>query len=290
MEISFDYYKTFYYVAKLGSFTKAAAELMRGQPNITKTIANLEAQLDCKLFVRNSRGVTLTPEGEKLYTHVAVAMQSLQAGEQEIIKDRSLQGGVVRIASSEVALRCCLLPVLEQFRRQYPHVRIKLTNHSTPQAIEALKNGLADFAVVTAPWQMPQQLSSRELQQVRLVPVCGEGYAHLAEAEITLEQLLDYPMVCMNPATTTFHLLQTYFAQNNATLAPDIEVATADQLLPLIRSNLGWGFVPESFLESEACTHVLKLKQAVPEQTICLFKRMDMPPSIAAKKMEQLLI
>lgn len=289
MEISFDYYKTFYYVAELGSFTKAATEMMRGQPNITKTIANLETQLKCKLFVRNSRGVTLTPEGEKLYAHVAVAMQSLQAGEQEIVKDRSLQGGVVRIASSEVALRCCLLPVLERFRRQYPHVRIKLTNHSTPQAMEALKNGLADFAVVTAPNQMPQQLSSRELQQVRLIPVCGEGYAHLAGREVTLEQLLDYPMVCMNPTTTTFHLLQTYFTQNGVTLAPDIEVATADQLIPLIRSNLGWGFVPEGFLESETGIHMLNLKQAVPEQTICLFKRMDMPLSIAAKELLQML-
>ncbi len=290
MEISFDYYKTFYYVAKLGSFTKAASELMRGQPNVTKTIANLEAQLDCKLFVRNSRGVTLTPEGEKLYAHVSLAMQSLQAGEQEIVKDRSLQSGVVRIASSEVALRCCLLPALEQFRKQYPHVRIKLSNYSTPQAIDALKNGLADFAVVTATYQMPQQLSSRELLQMRLIPVCGKGYANLTEDEVTLAQLQDYPMVCMNPTTTTFHLLQTYFAQNGVTLAPDIEVATADQLLPLIRSNLGWGFVPEGFLTSESNIHALKLKEPSPEQTICLFKRMDMPLSIAAKKMEQMLI
>ncbi len=265
MEISFDYYKTFYYVAKLGSITKAAHELMRGQPNITKNIAKLEAQLECKLFLRTSRGVTLTPEGETLYAHVSVAMQSLQAGEQELIKDRSLQSGVVRIASSEVALRCCLLPILEQFRKQYPHVRIKLTNHSAPQAIEALRNGLADFAVVTAPCQMPQQLSSRQLLQVRLVPVCGEGYAHLAENSVTLAQLLGYPMVCMNPATTTFHLLQTYFHQNGVTLAPDIEAATADQLLPLIRSNLGWGFVPEGFLKSETGIHVMNLKQSMPE-------------------------
>ena len=73
MEITYDYYRIFYYVAKYKSFSKAANVLGSNQPNITKFMNNLESQLRCKLFVRSNRGTVLTPEGEKLYTHVAVA-------------------------------------------------------------------------------------------------------------------------------------------------------------------------------------------------------------------------
>ena len=290
MDASFELYRIFYHVARCGNITQAAGELMSNQPNVTRAMKNLEAALDCALFVRNNRGVTLTPEGEKLYGHVAVAMQSLKTGEQEIIKDRSLQGGTVHIASSEIALRCCLLPVLERFRREYPGVRIKLTNHSTPQAIEALKMGLADFAVVSAPYRMPEQLSSCELLRVREVPVCGGAYAQLCSREVSLKELTDLPLVCMNPGTTTYHLLQDYYGAHGAELAPDIEVATADQLLPLIQSNLGIGFVPEGFLEGASGVCKIKLKEPVPEQVVCLLKRSDAPLSIAAKALEKLLI
>ena len=51
MVISYDAYRTFYTVAKLGSFTRAANALMSSQPNLTRTIRNLESMLGCTLFV-----------------------------------------------------------------------------------------------------------------------------------------------------------------------------------------------------------------------------------------------
>lgn len=149
MNISYDYYKIFYYVAKNKSFSGAAKALMNNQPNITRMIKKLEEELGCTLFIRQRHGVTLTPEGEKLYAHIKIAFDHILSAEDEISKDRSLKSGTVTIASSEIALRCTLLPVLKQYRNAFPGVRIRVLNHSTPQAITALKNGLADFAIVT---------------------------------------------------------------------------------------------------------------------------------------------
>ena len=64
MNISYDYYRVFYYVAKYRSITQAAAALMNNQPNLTRIIKNLEGELGCSLFVRSRQGVPLTPEGE----------------------------------------------------------------------------------------------------------------------------------------------------------------------------------------------------------------------------------
>ena len=82
MEITYDYYRIFYYVAMYKSFSKAAKVLMSNQPNITHFMNNLENQLGCKLFVRSNRGVTLTAEGDKLYQHVSVAYHNLHAAEE----------------------------------------------------------------------------------------------------------------------------------------------------------------------------------------------------------------
>ena len=130
MYISFDYYRAFYYVAKYGSISQAAEALMNNQPNVSRTIKNLESELNCTLFVRSRKGVELTPEGEMLYAHVAAAVEHIQSGEEEICLERTLSKGVVTIGASEIALRCFLLPVLKDFRQKYPGVRIRVFNHS----------------------------------------------------------------------------------------------------------------------------------------------------------------
>ena len=66
MNVNFEYYKIFYYVAKYGSFTKAARALGSTQPNVTRAMNCLEQQLHNTLFIRTNRGIQLTPEGEQI--------------------------------------------------------------------------------------------------------------------------------------------------------------------------------------------------------------------------------
>ena len=164
MYISYDHYRIFYYVAKYRSFTQAANVLMNNQPNITRAVKSLEGELGCKLFVRSNRGVSLTLEGEKLYEHISVAFQHIDAAEKELLLEKSLQSGSISIGASEVALHCLLLPVLKEFRKMYPGVKIRVSNHTTPQAISALKDGLVDFAVVTTHVDVPKMAKIKALK------------------------------------------------------------------------------------------------------------------------------
>lgn len=186
MYISFEYYRIFYYVAKYGSISQAAEALINNQPNISRTIKNLESELNCTLFVRSRKGVELTPEGEKLYSHVAAAVEQIQYGEEELCLERTLAKGVVTIGASEIALRCYLLPVLKNFRQKYPGVRIRVFNHSTPQAISALKHGLVDLGVVTTPTEDTDLIVSKEICEIREIPVCGAAFPELAGRQVSL--------------------------------------------------------------------------------------------------------
>lgn len=72
MNVNYEYYRLFYYVCKYHSITRAANVLRMSQPNVTRALNRLEEQLGCKLLVRSTRGVTMTPEGEVLFAHVEI--------------------------------------------------------------------------------------------------------------------------------------------------------------------------------------------------------------------------
>lgn len=292
MNINYDYYRIFYHVAKYQNFTQAANVLMNNQPNITRTIKNLENELGCPLFIRSNRGVKLTPEGEKLYAHIRIAVEQIQAGEEELSMDKSLQSGIVSIGASEVALRCFLLPVLKDYQQRYSGVRLRVSNHSTPQAITALKSGSVDIALVTTPTGKLNALKAQNVKEIREIAVCGTAFANLVKKQMSLAEISKMPIVSLGPQTKTYEFYSEWFLQHGLVFTPDIEASTADQILPMVKNNLGIGFVPQEFLADEDADNVisLQLKEQIPPRSICLIKRTDQTLSIAAKELERMIL
>ena len=293
MNISYDYYRIFYYVAKCGNITQAAKELANNQPNVTRVIKTLEQALGCSLFVRSHNGVVLTPEGDKLYAHVKIAVENIQAGEEELEHSKGLQKGIGAIAASEVALRCLLLPILNRYRRMYPGVQVKISNHSTPQAIFALRDGLADIAVVTTPLDNSDKIHIAKIREFQECAVCGDAYTSLLTSTLSFSDITEIPLICLSAGTKTYAFYTELFARYGLTIRPDIEAATADQILPMVRNNLGIGFVPEDFLSDtneNTGIHRLKLIQEIPPRSICLIRNKELPLSIAAKELEKMIL
>lgn len=292
MNVSYDAYRAFYFVAQCQSFTKAAQMLYSNQPNVTRTIKNLEEALGCRLFIRSNHGVQLTPEGEALLLHIRPAMEQIQAGEEAVIRHTHLQDGVVSIASSEVALQYTLLPVLKQFRKRYPKVRLRIYNSTTPQTVAALKERLVDLALVTTPVETGTVIQVREVTSFQEVPVCGGAFAFLKEETLSLERLLSYPLVGLGKGTATYGLYRDFFRQYGLSFSPDIEAATFNQIIPMVRADLGIGFVPERTALQESDDngiYVLNTCQPLPKRSVCLLKRKGNPLSIAAHEMEKMI-
>ena len=293
MKNSLDAYQTFYQVARYHGFTQAAAATHTSQPNLTRTIKNLENELGCTLFVRSKKGVKLTPEGEKLYVHAAAAVEHLESAEAEIAADRGLEAGYVNIAATEVALHCSLLPVLSRFRKQYPGAHVRVMNSNTPQALETLRDGLADLAIVTTPLEESKSIISRELRKMQEVPVCSTAFAEKLGTNVTLEDIAKYPIIGLGAHTGSFEFFANVFADKGIEFKPEIEASTADQILPMIKSDLGIGFIPLDFLEAEAESSrlvILNLDKPIPARAVCMLKRRHDTLSLAAKTLERMLI
>jgi len=293
MYVSYDYYRIFYYVAKHGSFTHAAEALFQNQPNLTRAIKTLEAELGCTLFVRSNKGVRLTPDGERLYAHVSSAMEHILAGEDEIATNKSLESGTLSIGASEIALRCFLLPILNEYRRQYPGIRIKISNHSTPRALSRLKSNLVDLAIVTSPMASDSDIASTTLKTFCEVPVVGEDFRELTVGKpLSLATFAQYPTVSLGNKTSTYDYYLHLFQKHGLDFDAEIEAATADQLLPLIQHNLGIGFIPEDFLSDPKTDRVYRLPLDIPYPTrkIVLAKKRTQALSRPAKALEQMIL
>lgn len=290
MYISYDYYRIFYYVAKYGNITQAAKILLNNQPNLTRAIKTLESELGCPLFIRNNRGMKLTPEGERLFAHIRIALENIEAGEAEIIESRNLEKGSVFVAASEVALHCVLLPVLKQYRTLYPGIRLKISNHSTPQAVDAIKNGIADIAVVTTPTLPSAMIEEVTVRRFREVAVCSSAFSELLESKVSFAELLSYPMISLGTQTKSFELYSEFFAEEGLHYQPETEAATADQILPMVKADLGIGFIPREFLSGVDGVYIIETEKPLPEREIRIVKRHEQTLSIAAKELERLIL
>ena len=291
MNINYESYRIFYYVAKYRSLTQAANALLMNQPNLTRTIQHLEAALGCVLFVRSNKGMRLTPEGELLYQHISTAVSQIQEGEEAVRMRKSLQSGLISVGVSEVALHCFLLPILQRFHQAHPGVRLKIANHSTPQSISAVRRGITDLSIVTTPTGDLHGLRAENVAEFQETAVCSDAFSVLTNHPVTLHELAAYPIVSLGAQTMTYEFYRDWFGQHGLMFQPDMETATADQILPLVQNHLGIGFVPEQFLKQmPEGIYRITLAEPIPTRAVCYLKRTDAPLSIAAKELERMIL
>ena len=232
MDINFEYYKIFYYVAKYKNITKAAGVLKSNQPNVTRVIKLLESQLNCALFIREPRGLKLTEEGKRLYEHVEVACHHLFNAEAELSSLGEGLGGTIEIGVTETALHLYLMDKICEFKKSYPEIKIKIRNNTTPEVIDDLNGGKTDIAFITNPFSVSEKLTSRKMTEFHEILVGGSIYAELAESRKTLKELCSYPLIGLGNGTATYELYKAVFSEAKIDYELDMEVATANLMLP----------------------------------------------------------
>lgn len=291
--VNLEYYRIFYHVAKYENFTRAARILGSNQPNVTRAMNRLEDEIGCVLFIRTNRGIRLTPEGEHLYAYVKGAMAQIHQAEEELSALNTLTSGSVSIGASETALNSYLLEILKNFHLEYPHIRIRISNTTTRTAMAAVKNGEVDFAVVTTPAEADAPLRSIPLLSFREVLVGGRTFTALASQILPLSELRHYSLIGLDRDTVTYSFYEDLFFRYHLEIEPDIQVATTDQLIALVRNELGLAFIPEPLVR-ELITHgeivEIPIVEKIPSRSVCLVYDPQRPAGTAAKKLRGKLV
>ena len=292
MDISYEYYRIFYYVAKYKNLTLAADVLHSSQPNLSRTIKILENRFGCQLFIRSNRGIVLTAEGEQLYSHVQIAVNQLQKAEEELTMLTGLHRGSVYVGASETALHLLLLPALKRFKESHPQIRVRIQNHLTTQAIQSVKQGLVDFSVVASPIPSLDSLKASVLKSFQDILIAGEAFYTLSKSPVSLQKISQYPIICLGTHTMTYLFYDRLFRANGLNLKPEFEAATTDQILPMVKNNLGLGFFPEELakeaLDSGQVCQIM-LKETIPTREIFLVEQKERPLTITAEALKSFL-
>lgn len=293
MDINFELYKVFYYVAAKLSFSDAAAKLYISQSAVSQSIKLLEEQLDTKLFMRNTKQVKLTPDGELLYKHVEQAFNFIKTGERNLQEVHSLERGEIRIGASDTICRHYLLPFISRFNKLYPQVKISITNRPSSKCAELLLKGRIDISIANIPAIKPfKQLNIIELITINDVFIAGPSYSHLQNIQLTLEDIAEYPILALEPSSVTRTYLDKLFEQNDLHITPEFELGSVDLLLDLVKIGLGISFVSREFIKKELASgeiFTLNVSAAIMPRRLGILTHNQMPVPIAAQKFIELL-
>ena len=114
---------------------------------------------------------------------------------------------IYQFGVSETALNIFLLSKLEQFHKAYPQVKIKLSNHSSIQAVDALEKGIVDIAIVTSPINIKKPLRATSLYCFEEVLIGGKEYESLSNQILDIQQISHYPFITLRQKYKYIYLL-----------------------------------------------------------------------------------
>lgn len=291
MEQNFNLYHIFYTVAKCRNISGAARELYISQPAISKAISKLEQNLSTTLFLRSSRGVKLTEAGEILYRQVESAFAAITQGEQQLQRIQKLGMGHLSIGVSSTLCKYVLLPILQPFVKQNPHIQISISCQSSNETMGALENGAVDIGLVGAMDSM-ERLSFLPVMEIQDIFVTTRTYLdHLKERIPTNSPLssrtvfAESTLMLLNKENITRQYVDRYLSQENLSSSQMIEVTSMDLLIEFAKIDLGIACVIRDFVKEDlACGRLVQLKMpvSIPKRKVGLayLKGSSIPASV----------
>ncbi|MDD3367507.1 MAG: LysR family transcriptional regulator [Lachnospiraceae bacterium] len=270
-------YQVFYKVAATKNISAAAKELFISQPAVSKSISKLESALDTKLFYRNSRGVKLTAEGEILFQQVNEALRSLQYGEDLLNRRNELGMGEITIGVSSTLCKFVLLPMLKEFIKNHPHIKITISCQNSYGTIEKLKNGKADIGLIGEPEEAAGNaagIAFTPLREIHDMFVTSPAYYHnlmerMGSTAGSIEENATFLLLDEQNMSRQFvqqHLRLPLLHPENI-----IELSTMDLLIDFAKTDLGIACVIREFVEKELASGELleyNLDEAIPSRKI----------------------
>lgn len=285
MDINYELYKVFYYVATTLSFSEASKQLYISQSAVSQAIKALEKRLDQTLFIRSTKRVQLTPEGEILLRHVEPAMNLIKRGESQLM-DSASTGGQIRIGASDTICRYFLVPYLEKFHKEFPNVHIKVTNQTSIKCVELLDSGQVDLIIINYPnTHISKPYTLKNIATFHDIFIANDSFSELKDEAISLKKLLNYPILMLERQSTTSEFLHALFQQRQLDLIPEVELSSNDLLIDLARIGLGIAFVPDyCFPNGFGNLFRLTMDEELPDRTLAIAYNNQVPLPKAAQE------
>jgi DNA-binding transcriptional LysR family regulator len=231
--------KIFEAVARAGGIGRAAAELNTVQSNVTARLQQLEQELGTALFVRHSRGVTLTAAGRRLRP-LAGRIAGLMDQAKRIAQDDGTPRGPLAIGSMETTAGLRLPAILAAYTHAYPEVDLSLTTGTTPWLTQAVLGHDLDAAFVAGPIEHPELIAEKIFSEEMVIAAAPALRDLDALAEIP-----DLKLIAFRSDCAYRRRLESILTAKGIVEFKLVEIGTLEGIIGCVAAGMGISLLPK---------------------------------------------
>ena len=203
-----------------------------------------------------------------------------------------IESGEIIIGASDMTLQFFLLPFLEKFHEEYPGIKITVTNATTPETLDNLKEHRIDFGVISSPFEVREGVRVIKLKEIEDVFVAGRRFIKYKNKTMDFKDLEELPVIELEGNTSTRNYMESFLLENKVRLKPEFELATSDMIVQFALRNLGIGCVMREFAApyiEDGRLFELRFRKLIPKRQICLVVDESKGVNVAARKLVEMI-
>lgn len=250
--------EAFWWIAKTGSFNRAAERLFLTQPSVTARIQALEKDLGQSLFERKPRGVRLTDAGQVLLPHAERVLQDIKRARQAVLDLETASGGTLMVGSSVTSSTYLLPQILTRFKGAHPAVEVLVRTGRSHEVQQMVLEDSVQVGLVHAPLPNHPEVAVFPLSEEPILLVVYPGHPLSERLAVDLEELANEPFITTDRASGYWSMVEQWWASIGFVPRITMELDTVEAAKRMVMSDLGLTLLPQSTVASE-----LKLKQLV---------------------------
>lgn len=237
--------RLFIHIGESPSLTQGARRAFLSPAAASARIKALESQFDTRLLYRDSRGVELTPAGQRLLKHARLIMRQVDYLKSEFTRYGIDSAGHIRIFANTTAVTEFLPEVLAGFLAQRPGVTVDLQERLSRDIVRGVLDGSTDMGIIAGPVEAAG-LQVMHFSTDRLVLAVPVGHALASQSPITLKQTLSYQHIGLHEGSTLLSFLRDHVERLGQNLSLRIQVSSFEAICRMVEAGVGIGIIPES--------------------------------------------
>jgi DNA-binding transcriptional LysR family regulator len=243
--------EAFVAVARHQSFSKASEQMHITQPAVSKRIAGLESELGIELFNRVARQTSLTEAGQQLLPRAQELINQARDMQRYASNLNRNIGGVLSIAISHHIGLHRMPPILREFNQRFPDVVLDIRFEDSEQAFHAVEKGDIEFAVITLPSELADNLRAEAVWTDQLHIVVASDHPILKIDRMGIAELAAYPAVLPGSETETFKIVDRCFSRRKLEMKVQMTTNNLETLKMLVIAGVGWSILPSNMLNHD---------------------------------------
>ena len=254
-ELDLNLIKVFLCVYECKSILLASKKLYISQPAVTKSIKKLENFLNGTLFIRTSKGLVPTQEGEEFNSVCYKTLNYLQNGIDNFEQYTKNNKGTINIGSSSTIIRKLLMPFLKKFTIKYPNISLSITDANSQKLLKYLTHGDIDFAILNTPVENHQSFNLIPIKQTFDCIIASKDFK---KDFVYKEDLSKYPLILQKRPSNNRDFIDKICINNNIELKPKYEIGSFGLITDFVKNNMGIAFTVKDFVQNEILNNEIK--------------------------------